>query len=101
MNRETWLVPWPSWSGRWFGWLARSVIGFLGILFGASLVVLANFGATYKKTVPEWGAEELVFLSWGLVVLGTSLWVFARPSKVSWSVFVLSVIGTLLTGGAI
>lgn len=57
-------------AGRWYGWLARLLIGLSGILLGALLVLVATFGASFKRDMPDWGAKEVVFLCFGLVIIG-------------------------------
>lgn len=97
----TWFVTWPRWSGRWFGWLLRLMIGAAGFLFGALLVWVADFGASFKQTTPEWGFEEMAILVAGLANMFASIWVLARPSKASITLLAVSVVGTLLLGGSI
>lgn len=89
---STWLELWPHWAGRWFGWLIRSVVGLIGVLFGAFLILIANFAVGFKAT-PEWGGEHIVILVFGLVIVGASAWVFARPSKTSLTLLTLALAG--------
>lgn len=86
-----WLDLWPDWARRWFGWTLRISIGISGVVFGALLIFLAYFGASFKQTEPEWGTEEVVILVSGIAVLGTSIWMFARPSKASLALFVAAI----------
>ena len=72
------------------------MIGISGVLFGALLIFLAYFGASFKQTELEWGTEEVVILVSGVAVLGTSIWVFARPSKASVALFVATLAGVFV-----
>jgi hypothetical protein len=59
----------------------RVVMALVGVLFGVLLVVLAFFGATFKKSVAEWDAKSLTLLALGVGLGGTVVWAAVRPSR--------------------
>lgn len=97
----TWLELWPAWSNRWYGWVGRVFIGSVGGGLGLLLVVLADFGATYKKDVPEWGLEEVTFLVFGLAIVSASIWVLFRPARASIALLAVAVVGVFVAGGLV
>lgn len=96
-----WLDDWPSWSGRWYGWILRVAIAGAGTLYGAVLVWIAGFGASFKTSPPEWGFEETSILVAGLLMVFVSIWVLVRPSRASLVALAASIFGTLVLGGSI
>lgn len=95
---DWWRESWPGWSRRWYGAVARVVLGAVGVVAAAGLVLLAQFGATFKRTVPEWDAEAVTFLILGLILGAASVWAAWRPSRASLSAFVTVVVGVVLAG---
>lgn len=86
-----WLDPWPTWCGRWFGWALRAALGLGGSLLGAFLILIANVGAGFMRTDPQWDTEAVLILVSGIAMLMASVWVVARPSKASSATYAAAV----------
>lgn len=72
---------WPAWMDRWYGIVLRLIVGVGGVLVGLGLLWLANFGASFKRDVPQWDLESVLILLAGLVPIGSSLVAAFRRSK--------------------
>ena len=70
---------WDRWTRRRTGIAGRVVFGVLGTALGPFLVWLSWFGASFKKTEPEWDAEALVALVLGLLVIASTVLAAIRP----------------------
>lgn len=101
MPDGAWTDTWPAWSRRWFGIALRVFAGVLGTLAGVVLIVLANFGATFKKSQPEWDAESLAILFLGLATIAVAVAVTIRPSRLTVTLAVLTVFAIPLVGSII
>jgi hypothetical protein len=80
--------------------VALRIVGALSALgFGALLVVLGNFSATFKQTPPVWDAQAVSLVVAGVVVALAVLAWAVWPGRLSVVVAVGAVAGTLLLRG--
>lgn len=98
MGERSWTEPWPGWAPKWYGIALRAVLGLLGTLVGLGLVVLANFGATYKKSPPEWNGENVTVLLLGTATIVVGLAVATKPSRLSVAVTALTAVSIPIVG---
>lgn len=78
---ETLFEPWPPWVQRPVGILLR-IAGALGaVAFGAVLVFVGYFGASYKKTPAVWGTEEITFAVAGVAMAIAGVAWAVRPCR--------------------
>ena len=95
---ETLFEPWPPWTHRPFGIVFR-IAGALGSLaFGALLVFFGYFGASFKKTPPVWGTEEILMVVAGAVVGIAGLAWAVRPCRFTLGAAIAAVTGVLIMG---
>ncbi len=101
MAERAWTDPWPAWSRRWFGIALRVLAGGLGTFVGLALIMLANFGATFKKDQPEWDGESLTILFLGLATILTAIAVAVRPSRLTVAFALVTAVAIPLVGSII
>jgi hypothetical protein len=88
--------PWPAWVDRPVGVVLRIVGALSALAFGGLLVVLGNFGASYKQTSAIWDAQAIALVVAGVVIaLAGLVWAF-KPSRLTMGVAVAVVAVALL-----
>lgn len=58
-----------------------SLFGLLSSAFGLVLILLAQFGAAFKRDEPQYNAEMLVVLGLGVIIIVVAIRAVLRPSK--------------------
>lgn len=98
VNRDL-LQPWPGWVNKPVGVIFRIIGGLTGLTYGGLLAFWGYFGATFKKTPPQWKAEYVAMVAVGaLVALGGMVW-GVRPSKLTMWLAIGAVVASLVVGG--
>ena len=72
---------WDPWTRRPTGLAMRVMFGGLGTVLGLTLVWASWFGASFKKSEPQWDLETRVALVLGLLVVGSTVLAAFRPTK--------------------
>lgn len=98
---EHWFGPWPSWSNRWFGWLARIVLLAAIVLFALAMLLLVQFGVYGWGTEAELDGEVTAIALAALAVAASGLWTVFRPSRAGLSSTFISVIALLVVGSIV
>lgn len=71
---------WDRWMNSKRGFVLRALFGLSGSLLGLALIWVAWFGASFKRTNPEWDGEVTALLILGVAVILASLHAAVRPS---------------------
>lgn len=80
-----WTDHWPSWTSTGWGKATRVLMALTGILGGAFAILMAFFGATFKKYSAEWNLEYISLLVMGGLLALISTWAAIRPTRMSFA----------------
>lgn len=98
---SNWTETWPRWSDKPSGIIVRIVGALSGLTLGGILVFLAYFGATFKKTVPDWNAENLAILGAGVTVAVAWAGWALRPSRLTLAIAGVATLVPLVVGAIV